>query len=371
MYDILAMLLQTPKVPPLILWGDAGVGKTERLETLAHSLGYDPVITLTPSDCEPQDLVGWKWPSVESGTVSLLLPDWIAAARAAVASGKRPLVFYDEASNVRPATHAAMLRLLKGDTLAGCVQIAAANPPDSAADGSDFSIPTATRFGHLLAPPPSKEDWASWQGGAPKPLAVPRITPEDWELAWPQAHGLVTAYHRFHPEGWYEANDKFVGRFPPSLARPRTWHYATRAITTALAASRSDALADIAGAFVGVPIGNAFATYAADVDLPDPEAILSGKLEWSPDKKRPDRAFALMNALASAAVQKRTPKETQKRQIVAWGVIKDCMPLGKDLCAVSAETLAQQADVRVFEDPMVEKCLQSLAKLLSAAHGGE
>src|SRR5262249_51485082 len=133
---------------PVLLWGSPGTGKTSAVVALGASLGW-PVETVIGSIREPSDFAGL--PVVSDGSVSLSPPSW--ATRLCAAG--RGLLFFDELTTAPPAVQAAMLRVVLervvGDTHlpAGVRVVAAANPPDEAADGWELSAPLANRLVHL------------------------------------------------------------------------------------------------------------------------------------------------------------------------------------------------------------------------------
>ena len=124
---------------------------------------------------EPSDFAGL--PIIDRGdgsrapSVVFAPPSWATA----LADAGRGLAFFDEISTAPPAVQAAMLRVVLertvGDlTLPDDVSIvAAANPPDQAADGWDLSPPLANRFCHLDWPVDARTVAAGFAGGWPTP----------------------------------------------------------------------------------------------------------------------------------------------------------------------------------------------------------
>ncbi|MFC6894595.1 AAA family ATPase [Nonomuraea dietziae] len=133
---------------PVILWGAPGTGKTSSVLALGASLGL-PVEVVVGSIREPSDFAGL--PVIREGGTWLAPPRW--AERLARAG--RGILFLDELTTAPPAVQAAMLRVVLERTvgdlaLPGEVRIvAAANPPEQAADGWELSAPLANRLIHL------------------------------------------------------------------------------------------------------------------------------------------------------------------------------------------------------------------------------
>ena len=133
---------------PVLLWGAPGTGKTSAIRAMAQTMGL-PCETVIASIREPSDFAGL--PIVVGDGVRFAPPAW---ARRLAEAG-HGLLFLDELSTAPPAVQAALLRVVLeravGDlTLPDAVAVvAAANPPEQAADGWDLSAPLANRLCHL------------------------------------------------------------------------------------------------------------------------------------------------------------------------------------------------------------------------------
>ncbi|WP_231618598.1 AAA family ATPase [Nonomuraea sp. SBT364] len=133
---------------PVILWGPPGTGKTSAVQALGRRLGL-PVEVVVGSVREPSDFAGL--PVIRDGGTWFAPPRW--AER--LAGAGHGILFLDELTTAPPAVQAAMLRVVLeravGDlTLPPAVRVvAAANPPEQAADGWDLTAPLANRFVHL------------------------------------------------------------------------------------------------------------------------------------------------------------------------------------------------------------------------------
>ena len=154
---------------PVLLWGSPGTGKTSAVVALGQALGW-PVETVIGSIREPSDFAGL--PVVIDGSVQLSPPGWAIRLCEAVEG----LLFLDELTTAPPAVQAAMLRVVLervvGDTRLppGVRVVAAANPPDEAADGWEFAAPLANRLVHIDWPVEGKRIAKGLAVGFPSPV---------------------------------------------------------------------------------------------------------------------------------------------------------------------------------------------------------
>src|SRR5947207_6011061 len=210
---------------PVLLWGAPGTGKTSAIRAMAAAAGW-ACETVIASIREPSDFAGL--PIVVDGGVRFAAPTW---ARQLASAGGAGLLFLDEISTAPPRVRAALLRVVLDrvvgdlDLPEGVAVVAAANPPEQAADGWDLSAPLANRFCHL--------DWAldarvvaeGFAGGFAAPV-VPAL-PDDWAADIPAAKATVAAFVGLRPPlACAPPTDAAAaGRGWPS---PRSWEMAAR-----------------------------------------------------------------------------------------------------------------------------------------------
>src|SRR5689334_2438104 len=280
---------------PVLLWGAPGTGKTSAIRAMAEVMGL-PCETVIASIREPSDFAGL--PIVVGGEVRFAPPAW---ARRLAEAG-RGLLFLDELSTAPPAVQAALLRVVLeravGDlTLPEEVAVvAAANPPEQAADGWDLSAPLANRLCHLtwLTEPRAVADGLAGGWSAP---VVPDL-PGGWQAEEVLSRGLVAAFLHVRPglACAPPSDAAAAGRGWPS---PRTWEMAARLTAAAGAAGIGDEArsALIRGA-VGDGAGVEFLAWLVEMDLPDPEQVLADPASFRLPE-RGDRAYAALAAIAA------------------------------------------------------------------------
>ena len=318
---------------PVLLWGAPGTGKTSAIRAMADAAGL-PCETVIASIREPSDFAGL--PVVVGQGVRFAPPTW--AQRLAAAG--RGLLFLDELSTAPPAVQAALLRVVLErvvgdlDLPAEVAVVAAANPPEQAADGWDLSAPLANRLCHLT--------WeinprvvADGLAGGWAPPRIPQLT-WDWAAAEIMARGLVAAFLRVRPvlACAPPTDPATAGRGWPS---PRTWEMTARLWAAAdSAAVGGQTRSALVRGCVGDGAGAEFLTWLAEMDLPDPEEVLADPDSFTlPD--RADRAYAALAAVTAAVTADLTPD----RWTAAWRVLGAAATSAPDVAAAAARVLAR------------------------------
>lgn len=317
---------------PVLLWGSPGTGKTSVVRALGESFGW-PVEVVVGSIREPTDFAGL--PVVVDGGVKLAPPAW--ARR--LADAGHGVLFLDELTTAPPAVQAAMLRIVLervvGDlNLPGGVRVvAAANPPEEAADGWELSAPLANRLVHI--------DWPVDAAAVADGLAVGFAPPPASHHTGPDPVRLATA--RASVGAFLKVRPALVLQVPTQAAQagrgwpsPRSWD----TVATLLGMCDTEGADDdvratlIAGA-VGEGAGIEFLSWLANADLPDPEAVLA-----DPDSvelpERSDRAFAVLTAVASVAIA----HGDADSWTAAWRVLAKATNSAPDVATLVAQSLA-------------------------------
>ena len=321
---------------PVLLWGAPGTGKTSAIRAMAQAMGL-PCETVIASIREPSDFAGL--PIVVGGEVRFAPPAW---ARRLAQEG-RGLLFLDELSTAPPAVQAALLRVVLeravGDlTLPDEVAVvAAANPPEQAADGWDLSAPLANRLCHLDWQTDPRAVADGLAGGWAAPV-VPAL-PAGWQAEEILSRGLVAAFLHVRPAlACAPPSDAAsAGRGWPS---PRTWEMAARLMAAAGAAgfgvSADEARSALVRGAVGDGAGVEFLAWLIEMDLPDPEEVLADPASFRLPE-RGDRAYAALAAVAAAVAADPTPE----RWTAGWQVLGQAAEASPDVAAVAARVLAR------------------------------
>lgn len=315
----------------MCLWGDPGTGKSSLIQAAAVADSV-PCETVIGSLREPSDFAGL--PVVTDDGVRLEAPSWAKRLHEAGAG----YLFLDELSTSPPAVQAAMLAVALerrvGDLqLPRAVQIvAAANPPERAADGWDLSPPLANRFLHIAYAPPVDGWLEGMTAGFSLPAAGWVAQPNRERSAVARAN--VAAFIRSRPSllDAFPNNPSASGRAWPSR---RTW--TMLADVLALLAPEDAEAAHVAGCgLVGEGAAIEYLTWRREADLPDPALVVDDPTSVAWRSLEPSRVWAILAGVVGLC----TGKGTVEAWRAAWGPLAMAAEMGRgDVAAACARSL--------------------------------
>jgi len=282
---------------PVILWGAPGQGKTSVIKHFAEKEGRHLEIILA-SIREPQDFIGL--PALVDGEMRFMPPEWAKRLAAQQAGG---MLFADEVNTAPPSVQAALLRVclekVAGDFDLGIETriVAAANPPEIAADGWDLAAPLANRFCHL--------DWELPAAVVARGLAgqwpsynLPDTSDDVISDALQNERLLVAAFLTAQGHRVTEMPNSTTdqGRAFPT---PRSWETVTRVsgMVSALGLS-SEIRYLLVNGCIGEPATSEYLAYRENQDLPNPEDIIANPQIALPN--RPDQLYLLTGSVMRA-----------------------------------------------------------------------
>lgn len=292
-----------------VLWlGDPGIGKSQIIESAmkaAELFCHTEVLSIS----DPCDIGGLI---VRNGeTAGRLLPDWFVKLK----NLGRGCLFLDELTTCPPMNQASALRLVRDRAINGASLskevwvMAAANPPETAANGCDLAPAMANRFCHLTWKP-SHVEWAEGLIGGfqPMPLPVPSSNWETEQLSL--AQGSVAGFIHARSELLHGLPDASVGRSGP-WPSPRTWEYSTRvlALCRDLRIEPDPYLAGLVGPGAALE----FTEWLKHANLPHPETVLASSSTF-PVQVRSELVYAVCSAVVGAVLV--TP--SKERWLACW-----------------------------------------------------
>ena len=212
--------------------------------------------------------------------------------------------------------------------------MAAANPPNQAADGWDLSAPLANRFCHIdwnVEPATIAEGFVA---GFRPPTALQ--LPDDWTSRLTRARADVASFLLIRP-GLVSApptDRAAAGRAWPS---PRSWEMAAHLLAASRSVSVDDEVrAQLVAGCIGEGPGIEFLSWLIELDLPDPEAVLADPGGFDLPT-RGDRAYAVLTSVAAAVAANPTPD----RWAAGWQVMGRAGEQAPDVAALAARILAR------------------------------
>lgn len=285
-------LLEEPgrahELPPLLLWGPPGVGKSTVVRSVcqAHGIGF---VDIRLAQREPVDLRGLPVPRDDH-------VDWLLSGEWPRDPESAGVILFDELTAADRALQVAAYELLLDRRLGELYRVpprwylcAAGNREEDGAAALGLSSALANRFCHLEIAP-ELEPWIAW-------------------AAQQGLHPEVIGFLRYRPGCFFDASGDLQRGWPT----PRTWERVARQLSlaerTGLAAT---ATARIVEGLVGPGAAaefNGFREWSGR--LQDAEAVLLGRAPLEVPE-RADQCYALCAGLVYH-LWRGTPEERARR----------------------------------------------------------
>lgn len=347
--DLLALGIQVNVTACLV--AKPGVGKTAVTRQIAKALQEKiyggkpyPFIVTNAAQAMPEDIGGAQVPNHESKTMDSYA---MGSIKEFIQHG-RGVHLIDEYGSSSPAMRAALLSVNEGRIygdrhLPGVSVVLCMNPPECAVNGADMAPPESNRPFWIDFELENSAYWNYMLGGSGAVESFP-ILPADWEdKHLPKAKSLVVSFLKRNPMLIHKMPppEKATGPWPSN----RSWELAAKMFAATRACGyelHSDHVYAAIKGCIGRDVAEVFFAWVKDMDLPDPEEILSAAVDKAekmiPEKK--DRAIVCLESVAAAATE-RSHKDAVKRWEKAWDILTPIAQLHEDYVEPAARILAK------------------------------
>jgi hypothetical protein len=311
---------------PVLLTGNAGIGKTAQVRYLAELLGWN-YHEINPSASMPEDLA-MPTADHERGVLKHLPWEWLMQMKA---SGKPSIFCVDEFNTGSKQMEAALMKvILEGkigsiDMGPQMRRVAIMNPSWMATNGTELSGPTANRFCHLEA----RFSYKTWRVGqltGTYPMSMP-IVPANWPTFMPQASSAMISFLDSHGEFASVELEDGSEQLSQAWASPRTWDFAKKLMAACFSLGlgiSDDVTIMLVRGLVGHAIGDQFVAWSASTaNLPTPEQMWAAPMTIGLPN-RDDMITTVLNSLVAAMADSiRSDKLDVARQnwAATWKII--------------------------------------------------
>lgn len=264
------------RLPPIMLWGAPGVGKSSVVRQVAEQQGIG-FIDIRLAQREPVDLRGLPVPDRERGVV-----EWLLAGEWPRDPESRGIILFDELTaadrSLQVAAYELILDRRLGDLYRlppGWLVVGAGNRSEDRAVAHSFSSALANRFCHLTLAP-DVDSWTRWAAGE-------------------ALHPDVIAFLRFRPECFFDMQGSLEQGWPS----PRSWTRVAQSLSYADGLP-ADVQALVVQGLVGEGPGTEFLAFRDwALKLPDIPAMLANRAPIQ-IPERADQRYAFCSGLAYA-----------------------------------------------------------------------
>ena len=330
------------KLPPLMVWGAPGIGKSSIMRSVAEELGIG-FIDVRLAQREPVDIRGLPVPG-EDGVKWLVSSEWPRDP------DSRGIILFDEITSADRSLQVAAYEFILDRRLGtlysvpdGWYVCAAGNRMEDRAVAVAMSSALANRFLHLEL----KEDAEAW-------------------MSWALRHGIhpaVAGFIRYRPEMLFRQDGENLERGWPT---PRAWERTSRMLDL-FGSKDEELLRKVVYGLVGSRAGVEFMAFRkANMESADTLEMMT-----DPDRpvvvpERADRKYALCSSMAYLLWRGRDAADERRR---LDGFFRICMELTGDFASMAMmDAMAGTGDVP--EEECVEKLFaHKMYKRWAEKHG--
>ncbi len=318
------------KLPPLMVWGGPGVGKSSILRNIAEEKGIG-FIDIRLAQREPVDIRGLPVPN-EDSVSWLISSDWPRE------QGSRGILLFDELTaadrSLQVAAYEIILDRRLGDLYklpAGWYIVAAGNRDEDMAVATTMSSALANRFMHveLHESPP---EWVHW--GLQNNI-----------------HPSVLGFIRFRPDLLFHQKNENLDRGWPT---PRSWERVSTILHSFSMDERPELLNKLIYGLVGNQAGVEFVAFKEIASqFADAYELMTNPLKKIAIPEKPDQSYAFCAAVAYHLWR---GKSKEEEELLLSGFYRIAMALPSDfatLLMMDALTGNRKtADPTIFADKL-------------------
>lgn len=330
-------------IPPLMIWGPPGIGKSAIVRGLAEQRKMG-LVDVRLAQREPVDMRGLPVPDGDSVR-------WLVASEWPRDPDSRGIIFFDELTAADSTLQAAAYELILDRRLGdlyrvpdGWYIVAAGNRLEDQAVASTMSSALSNRFCHLEMAP----DTSAWLGWGRKAGLHPTVL---GFLAW--RPDLLFKLERDSQRGW---------------ASPRSWErvsYLLKLFDTASDTPQEDLLALQIAGLIGEAVATEFLAFRhiAPEGPSAEDILLRGREPMVP--RQGDRRFALASALIHVTLTHR-----RRHKSILLRLLTVTEAFGADFAAMIVNAVTDVLSVPELEALMATQEMTSWRKRHGVAIGG-
>ncbi len=359
---------------PFNVIGDSGAGKSSRLGQVnsALELACYPIYSSTK---QPEHFAGVPVMGQNGFSVECILPQVMSAIDV-----RKATIFLDEISTAPEAVQAALLSFINerqvGEYILppGVRIVLAMNPPDTAANGRELTIPMVNRMAHLPYTNPTLDQWGEFMDShAPGGMLSRRLpsfkdaeaqVKKMWARHYEDVRHLTKGFLKANA-GVYKTKEtdangneqvieikKLHTQPDPDDPRAagawnsyRTWTMSVFAVTASRCLDMPQTLeVELVSRLIGEGLAVEWATYMAKEDIPPPEETMKDNFVIP---KRMDIVRAIIGSAALFVVEMEKEADKYKWAVKCWKLLRKCMDKGYSDIVVQPIRVLCHADLDV------------------------